>query len=1193
MALTIEQQAVVDNHGGNLLVSAAAGAGKTKVLVERIMKKLASGADITNFLVITYTRAAAAELRVKIKAAISEKLRENPNDTHLQKQAVKVGSAQISTVHSFCSSLLKEYSIEADVPSDFILLEEQETNVLKLSAMEDAIELAYKKIESSPNLAAFINELAYGRDDSAIPAIILGVYDTIQSHPWPQEWEKQCIENMDVGRYSDAAETVWGRYIMDDIIHSLAAQKDIAENIRSLCEKDALLATAYAPTISTDIAKMEDAMRAKTWDEMFIAMTRQWNRFKPVRKSKDADIDVDLQDTVKRARDKYKALFDAKAKSLTGTSSEVLDDLRKTVPPIKGMFEMTSLFEKIYREKKNARNALDFSDLEHMSIQLLVDAKTKKPTRTAEEVNQKYMEIMIDEYQDTNAVQETIFDAVSTGYNKFMVGDIKQSIYAFRLADPTIFLRHYRDYADYKTAEPSEPRKIILSKNFRSRPEILDATNAIMKTCMSEEVGGMEYGEAEMLSSGREDFKAIASPAVELVAIDLERESEVPSEVDDEIESIVKSDAEAMYVASRISRMLEAGELIQDDETGERRPVKASDIAILLRSTKNSAKHFVKALQERGISSVCSRNISIMDTTEVASLYSYLQIIDNPMDIPLVGVMASPLEGFTAKELVEIRVAGKAEKTYLGAVRAAAKKNWKAAQFIERFDELRELSRRSKISELLARIIELTNAADVFGAMQGGMLRNANIRKFEQMVVNYENGGTRGLFEFICYIEALKSQGAELPQASIAVNDSAVTILSVHASKGLEYPVVFLADMSRKFNMNDLKDTAMLHKDLGAGVQVLDRELMNRYPTIARNAIAARKAAENKSEEMRILYVALTRAKQKLVMTYAAKLSKRFMALSEAAAGGIVTPQDSQSAVCPGDWAIMTQMANGNGDFFNNSWAGCPWKTDVVKIGEIIAKTATLSELEAAMEDAEKEIDGEVVHEDLYPSIDAVDVEESIKFSYKFATSVHVPAKAVATDFYEKNENISIRRPDFAQKEGFTAAEKGSFTHVFMQYANYQKCAGGNVHEIDMELARMVERGWLTEDQKGAVLKSAITKFFKSKVGKELSSLCPESIHREYPFSLLLPANELFAEEGTPIDKVLLEGIVDLFVEEADGLSIYDFKTDVVDDDTILERAKKYEPQISMYGKALSVIYNKPVKKKSIIFLRTAKEIAV
>lgn len=1195
VTLTEQQKEVVTNRGGNLLVSAAAGSGKTKVLVDRIMAKVCEeGADITDFLVITYTRAAAAELRTKITSELSKRLAAQPGNKHIQQQLHLIYAAQISTVHSFCGNILRADSALAGLAPDFRVAEEAECKVLQYQAMEDLLEGVYKGIERHPDVQAFIDELAFGRDDSTVPAILLDVYNTVQSHPWPEEWVAECLANMDTASVTDAAETPWGQYLLTETKNYVRSQLPLAQAAREACDMDAVLSVAYSDALQADVARMADILAARTWDQLYLIAEGKWARLGTVRRGKD--FSVTLQERIKGLRDRYKKNIDHSLKGIYGLSSEVLADLRKTEPSVRGMFQLVTEFTRRYEHKKELKNVLDYSDLEHYAIRLLLDPETHERTETALALSKVYQEIMVDEYQDSNEVQETIFSAISTGTNRFMVGDVKQSIYGFRLADPSIFLRHYNAYQPYYKAGEGEPRKVVLAKNFRSRPGILEATNAVMAACMSTEVGGVVYGEEEALAAGRTDFIPMEETVVELAAINMSSSPDSVEDGEDEA-GLAKTDVEARYVAGRIKALLDTGS-IMDEETGELRRVKADDIAILLRSAKNAAPHYVKALSDLGIPSKSAKSGSIMDTTEVATLYAYLQVIDNPrQDIPLVAVLASPLVGFTADDLADVRMAKKDAPNFYDALLVYAEDHEQGRSFVDQMHRFRAMTPYTRLSALFSELLFETDAEDVFGSMPNGEQRMNNVQKFSEMIGSFEAGGARGLFEFLAHMESLREQGVEMPQAAAGtLVDEAVTVQSIHSSKGLEYPIVFLSDMSRRFNASDLKGAALLHRKLGAGVQVVDKEKFCRYPTIARTAIATCLGLEAKSEELRILYVGMTRAKQKLVMTYADKMPQTLARLASEADNPL-PPAIVQSVRNPGEWVLLTALTRAESTPLYKmagilppvlSESDMPWTVSAVEASEVGGTRLTMAELESVAEEAADT--EEPLPVDMFPGLDEEALKADLDFQYPHDAAILTPAKGVASTLDgSRSRKVTIARPNFSKrKDGATAAERGTATHLFMQNADFKKCVEGGRPAIQEELRRMVTFGFLSQDESDAVLVGALVKLFSSDIGKELAALPTGQTMREKPFTVLVPASRLYGPDA-PSDSVLLQGIVDLYTIGKSGIQVYDYKTDWVDTcGSEPELAEQHRAQLDLYAEALSDIYQLPVTKKTVIYLRTA-----
>ena len=1190
--LTEKQREVVRNRGGNLLVSAAAGAGKTEVLAEHILSKVVGEhADITRFLIITFTRDAAAQLRAKITNKLSAALAADPHNEHLQRQVHLVYAAQISTVHSFCSNLIRANASEVGLTPDFRLIDEVECRALRADVMNDVMEQAYADVTKTPDIASFL-DLTVGRDDLTVQAIIHRVYDTIQSHPWPDKWMNECIYNMSVEGTTDAAETPWGRYIMDDIRRYAARQEGYVRATIDLCDSDTILSIAYGDALRDDLARIHTLSRATSWDSAFEFKTGKWMRLKAPKKG--TDYDVSIQEQVKDMRDAYKAGFKSKLTAIPGSSAEALEDLCKTSSSVSGLFSLVRLFIKAYQNKKVSHGQMDYNDLEHYAIRLLVDEETGERTEIGDSISKQFDEVVVDEYQDTNDVQETIFAALSNGRNRFMVGDVKQSIYAFRQADPSIFLRHYTSYASYAEAGEGEPRKISLTHNFRSRAEILDATNAVMRACMSKEVGDIEYSDAEALVAGRTDFPQQDGPVVELTTLDMGG-ADSENDAEDDAASLAKVDVEARYVAERIHEMLES-ERIYDETTGEMRGVQPSDIAILLRAAKNTARHYVKALADLGIATKSTKNASLLDSEEISTLYCFLQVIDNPyQDIPLVGILASPLFGFSAEDLAQAKIANRSAVTFFEALQEYAGKSEKARRFLDILGELRNMVPYTRLTTLYNHIVDKCAARAVYGSMQDGTQREANIFAFGELISDFERKTARGLFQFLCHIESLREQEVEIPQPSVGAEADAVTVISTHTSKGLEYPIVFLADMSRQFNNSDTKNAVLMDRELGVGVQVYDIDLDYRYPTIARNAIAAKRAANARSEELRILYVGMTRAKQRLIMTYCSNMPK-VLAKMAGTVENPLPPSVSQSVSCHGDWVLYTALSRPEGTAIYDSVgispqiqfeaSEFPWTIHCLSAADVGGIKRTMEELESFGEDVSCELPSE---ERLRCERDVDKIRADLNFCYDHVSSTRTPTVASPTSLNRTTPQIKVQFHEYGVEKKISPAQRGTAIHKFMQFANYHVCATGQ-SGVKKELARIEQDGFMSPEEAAAVSLPMLQHFFTSEVGRMLAAIPQENVRREFRFSLLLPANEVLPDTEVT-EKVLLSGIIDLFVETDREVVLYDFKSDYVEDErAIEEKVISYATQLNVYAKALEEICHKPVVKKSLIFLRPAVE---
>ena len=648
--LTKQQDQAVHDRGGKLLVSAAAGSGKTKVLVDRLLTYLTDPVDPANmdeFLIITYTKAAASELRGKIAAKLTERIAEEPENKHLQKQMQRLFLTKISTVHGFCADVLREYAYRLDLAADFRVADENECRELRETVLADLLDRAYEDQEEG--FLAFVDHQGLGRDDRMIPEIVEKVYDSAKCHLDPEGWLDKCLKAADLTDVTDVSETIWGRYLIEELQGYLDAQIEILT--QCVAEADA------CPGLEKVVANLNDTLYqlqrlrdSETWDEIVANRAIDYGRLNFPRKG----LDPELAARIKAARDALKKGIAKQLHCFADPSEQVLSDLRQTGISAEGLVELVKRFDREFALAKNSRRCLDFGDLEHRTLDLLLGKKRTGATAAATEIGRRYREIMVDEYQDSNGVQDAIFSVLTRErQNCFMVGDVKQSIYQFRLADPEIFLKKYHTYVPAEAAVPGEGRKILLSDNFRSRGEIIDAVNHVFRSCMSPRVGGLTYGEGEALREGLKHEK-LPQTAVELHTIDIREDT---------------YGEEAAFVAERIRNMLDSGELVGDKDGF--RPVTPDDIVILLRSPGSVGGRFQRALEARGIRCASGGGNDLLETEEIATFRSLLQTVYNPrVDIPLISTLASPLFGFTADDLAAFRSqrrSGSAQAAFLSA----------------------------------------------------------------------------------------------------------------------------------------------------------------------------------------------------------------------------------------------------------------------------------------------------------------------------------------------------------------------------------------------------------------------------------------------------------------------------------------------------------------------------------------------
>lgn len=1170
---TPAQEAVVRHRGGALLVSAAAGSGKTKVLVDRLMERVCDPVNprnIDDFLIITYTNLAAAELRTKIAAEVGKRLSADPTNRHLQRQLSRIYLAQISTVHAFCGELLRSYAFRLELPADFRIAEEQETLPLRERCLQRVLDSAYEELAHDERLRALVDTLGAGRSDAALSEIVMQMYLKVQCHLYPEQWMQESEDKLPVSDCADAADTPWGAFLLRELsafcLRSAAQLKQLGD----LCAQEEKLRKAYAPTLWENAEQLRTFGTLRGWDALYAAKPQSLGRLGSVRDCGDPA----LQERVKAVRQSVKKELERQCRILYAPSAEILAELAQSAQAISGLYALVRAFSKAYQAEKRRRHLLDFNDLEHETIRLLLDRSTLQPTAAAREIAQRYAEIMVDEYQDTNAVQDAIFRAVSKeGENRFLVGDVKQSIYRFRLADPSIFLNKYKTYVQTEEEAPGTPRKILLSENFRSCPEILHAVNDVFTMVMSEEVGELQYGETEALSPGIPRERA-AQPPVELHCIESDYDAE------DE-ERAGKDEIEAEFVAQRIAQM------VRQETLSDGRPICAGDVVILLRSVRSHAADYQRALAAHGIAVSCDDGENLLCTSEVETLFGLLQTIDNPhQDIPLLSALTGPLFGFSNDALGKIRLASR-ETDLFDALCLAAEQDEACARFLQMLRRLQTAAGRMTVRQLLDEIDRETNFFAIYGAMPDAARRVRNLHAFLSLVDSTERSGQKSLGQLLDALQCLRTQGVK---GSGETRQNAVTIMSIHKSKGLEFPVVILAGLSRSFNRDDLKKPVLVHPQMGVGANTLDPVTRVRYPTIAKTAIARRIDRENLSEELRVLYVAMTRARDRLVMTYCSKYLRRELRDIAQELTVPASPILAGSARCAGHWILQAALSRTEAGalFAAAEKPACsyvheePWRIELHS-GRAVMQAALGEGSEKAPEEEAKTC--------RVPP----DLERLLSFQYAGKAACTLPTKLTATQLkgrgldeetaaetQARTPTLHFRKPSFVEEQrGLTAAERGTATHLAMQFLRYERCT--QEAEIEQELDRLVHEEFLTAQQREAVSARKLWQLFRSELGQRIRS-APQLV-REFKFSVLVEADAYFPNAAG--EWILLQGVTDCCILEENGITVIDFKTDRVAPGGEYARAERYKGQLDAYALALSRIFEKNVKQKILYFFAT------
>ena len=1177
LKLTEQQHAAVFDRGGSLLVSAAAGSGKTKVLVERVFSYLTQEhANVDDFLIITYTRAAAAELRARLASELAARVAETPEDRHLRRQMFRVYQADIKTVDGFCASLLREH-IHLLEPPDFRVLDEAEAQLLRERALERTMETFYQDIENGDEEAAQLaGTLGAGRDDKALTALVLELHGKIQSHPYPEKWLQAAAENWRQ-LPSSLADSDYGRTVMEDTVRRAlfwAGQLERAVAAMEGCEPVYKANAAQFLAAAAELRRYEQASQ-EGWDAM--------GRVQPVLQRagavKNGEND-EAKAAAKAVREKYKKAKEEMTAPYLVTEREHLEDLQAAAPSMLALLRLTERFSQRYQAEKVRRNAMDFSDQEHYAVTLLC-GQDDEPTDLARQVSQRYQEIMVDEYQDTNEVQDCIFRAISrAGRNLFTVGDVKQSIYRFRLADPTIFMGKYRQFADAADAEEGQPRRMVLSRNFRSRGEVLEATNFVFSDIMSQEMGEMDYTDQEKLYFGAAYYTPAAGRETELHVVSVE---------DTPDQALDRTEAEARFTARRIRQLLDEKFPVQAGE-GAMRPVRPEDIVILMRSPRSRMQTFTRALAREGIPCGSGESEDFFSTMEIAVTVSLLEIVDNPrQDVPLIGVLRSPLVGLSPNQLAAIR-AVLPEGDYYDAL--CQDESDAAREFLTLLNELRQAAREMPADDLLWYIYDRCHVMAIFGAMEDGAMRQARLTALYDYARQLVQSGKAGLFDFISHLRQLLENG-DAPTLGTAREAEGVQIMSIHRSKGLEFPVVILADLQRSFNRQDLNRPVLVHPELGLGTDRVDRERHIRYATISKEALALRLEREAKAEEMRILYVAMTRAREKLILIDCRKGMEKKLRDLTAMTGIPVPPEAVADADSPGEWVLLsllhtTQAAALHGmagvrpevlTQAPDSWSIRLWHENGEASG-------------TAVEDTEE---AGVPQDFTEPDRAALD------FVYPHAAVTTVPTKITATQLKgrELDQEVAggagtVRRPSEPEKprflqeiHGLSAAERGTAIHLVMQYLPMDTAA--EEQSVAAQVQALEQRRLLTPAQAEAVDKRAVAAFLRSPLADRIRGA--EQVWREYRFALLMPA-ERYAG-GAEGEEMLLQGVADCVFRKDGALTVVDFKTDRVTAEEAPARAEIYRGQLQAYSDALSRIMEMPVERRVLYFFQCGQEISL
>ena len=1158
--LTAAQRRAVEDRGGPLLVSAAAGAGKTRVLVERLLECVRDGADVDRFLVITFTNAAAAELRSRILEELGKSLAQTPGDRHLRRQLTLVYQAHISTVHAFCGELLRQWGYLLELESDYRLLDEMEAKLLLEEALDELLEERYA--QNAPELGLLLDAFSTGRDDGALKAMAMEIYAKLQSHADPERWLDEQASAFELEHVTDAAQTPWGEYLLERFRSLGRYWYEQLSPVLDQCREGV---AAYCPSLEVTLADLAALSQAESWDD---ARSPEFPRLGSSAKC----LDPALAQRAKALRESCKSQFNKEGEPFLQESGQLLDALRTVAPAARALLELVGELSKAYGALKAKRGVLDFNDLEHLSLKLLAGHP-----QVARACAESFEEVLVDEYQDTNQVQNAIFDALTQeSGNLFMVGDVKQSIYRFRLADPTIFLEKYRVYPPAEQAQEGLGRRVILGENFRSRPEVIGCVNFLFQNLMSRELGELDYGADEALRQGAPlPERGDCAPEFHLLA----RERGEGEE---------DNMAEPRLIAKRLQELLSQRFPVSDGQGGQR-PVEPGDMAILLRSPNRVLGRYVRALQELGIPWASEGGEDFFDTPEVNLALSYLEIIDNPrQDVPLIAVLRSPLYGFTPDRLAQLGQL-REEGSYYDALKRDPDQD--ARTFLETLQDLRELAKDKRSYQLIWEVYCRTGLLELYAAMPKGEARREHLLALYACARQFDASGHKGLFGFLNYLRRRRERGEALTVPG-GEGGNAVRILSIHRSKGLEFPVVVVGGLGKRFNRADSQAPMLFHRELGLGPWGMDAKRLIRYPTLARWAVGRKLDEEMLGEELRLLYVALTRAREKLIMVCSLLEPEGAVEKLLENATLPVQPQALAHMATPGHWVLAVAL--------------CRPEARALRFGQVpVHAPPAGAELGPAWEVSvhqsggyrdPPEPEGQVTD----PAREGETRVPDYTWRYPWLGACELPSKLTATQLKGRSLDAEVEeqaapqprsvlfdRPDFAAQKGLTPGERGTAHHLVMQYLDYART--GSLEELRREIDRLAQCQFITPQQARAVDPQVLLDFFRSPLGKETLG-AGEGLHREFKFSLLEPA-EQYWPQLPPGETVLMQGVVDCWFDTPKGLVVVDFKSDRVTEETLAQRAEGYRPQLEAYAQALSRLLERPVARKVLWFFSLSRAV--
>ena len=1183
MEWTKEQKEAIEYSGKNILLAAAAGSGKTAVLVQRIIELIKNhGVSVNQLLVLTFTDAAAGEMREKIKRAVNAALRDDPHNPHLLKQRLLMHSACISTVHSFCSNVIKSNIHLTDLPVDYTMASEIENSIMLKESLDRVLEHFYSRIDKDKSFADLV--MGYGgiKNDNTLRETVLDIYNFSCSMAYPAKWLNEAVRPYKQTALEGKLPEGWWterlakltEIVKNQIFDAYGQIENEIEKVLTPKHPYGLFFEDEFENIKRVFAHTGDYSETKAALESFA-----FSRMKPGVRNGDEAV-IQAQDRVKALRDTVKKSFSRLQGYFAFDLEMVCSRIAATYPQLRTLKNIVLMVDRQFTKRKRAENYLDFNDLEHQMLKLLTDNRGE-PSELALKLRERFHSILVDEYQDTNNIQDTIFRILSKdNRNIFMVGDLKQSIYKFRNAVPKLFSDKYNLYG----AEEDSGHLIRLFKNFRSRETVVDTVNFVFRCIMSPYVGDIDYTKEEYLIRGAEYPQPSAMADTEFHMIC--RNS--TDENGESVELFQGSELEARLAAGRIRQLVESGVLVYDKEIDGMRPIRYRDIVILMRSPRKLSPVFETIFEEWGVPLYTEMGHSYLDSIEIMTVIAYLQIIDNPrQDIPLIAVMRSPMWGFEPDELAEIR-SYKPEGCFFDAATLYPKENSpKLREFLDELELLRDIAENSGVDKLIYRIYYNYGYYLCVGSMKSGKERQANLRVLLERAREFEHTKMSGLFSFINYIETIRSEDADLtPAKAFGEGEDVVRIMSIHKSKGLEFPVVILADTAHRFNLTDSASSIIRDEQGGIGATYVDTRLRVRYPTLAHTLVAQKLNQDMISEEMRLLYVALTRAREKLIILSTYRMEEKSWKNPVWFEDGRASAAYVAEARSYRDWLVAAVMRHRDAGELR---AYCEIAESVVdRAAEFGMKTVMHynPEGEEFCVPMDEDFEGAEIN---IESSEYEEIEERLGYVYPEGEFADLPVKLSVSEVkrmqQEEGEYVplieSLKTEDMAALEEVTGAKRGTVVHFVMQMIDPR--IAHRVDAVEEFVNNLVRDKVLTEAQGTAVDCECVARFFASEMGQRMC----KAVRRETEFSFYTyaAAEDVLGRGGDR--KILLQGTMDCFFVEEDGtIVLMDYKTDRVTNAYAAKNAaKRYEVQMRYYKQALSEILRKPVKRCYLYFL--------